>query len=195
MNETNGVVLKKTTLPFTVGTNGTISSVDTIATTIVNPLQARYWSVVPYQLGLGESRLAVKYSVRGCNPEANRIRINLTPDYLHEAINGLLQQHPGCMQFLVQPRTAASMSVEDSSVEWNESEAPFYQVATIHFLAQDIEKPAQNELCEHLSFTPWHSLAEHRPLGITNRLRKAIYDHMKTINIGLNDTLSIKSPS
>ena len=28
---------------------------------------------------------------------------------------------------------------------------------------------------ENLSFTPWHALPEHRPLGGINRARKAIY--------------------
>ena len=85
------------------------------------------------------------------------------------------------MEFLIQPRTSSKMDVEESSVEWKESDAPFYKVATLHFLPQNIESPEQNSICENLNFTPWHSLAEHRPLGITNRIRKAIYDHM--INI------------
>ena len=29
--------------------------------------------------------------------------------------------------------------------------------------------------CEALSFNPWHTLAEHRPIGGMNRLRRAVY--------------------
>jgi hypothetical protein len=31
------------------------------------------------------------------------------------------------------------------------------------------------EFCENLSYTPWHALPEHEPLGSINRARRAIY--------------------
>ena len=40
--------------------------------------------------------------------------------------------------------------------------------------ATDIDAPGQDELCEALSFTPWHSLPEHEPVGGINRLRRAV---------------------
>jgi hypothetical protein len=38
------------------------------------------------------------------------------------------------------------------------------------------ENPGDNYLSENLSFTPWHSLPEHRPLGNLNRARKKVYE-------------------
>lgn len=38
------------------------------------------------------------------------------------------------------------------------------------------DSPEQIEFGDNLSFTPWHSLPEHRPLGGINRARKIIYE-------------------
>ena len=41
---------------------------------------------------------------------------------------------------------------------------------------QDFETDERRALCESLTFSPWHGLAEHRPLGGINRLRRPVYD-------------------
>jgi hypothetical protein len=91
------------------------------------------------------------------------------------------------MEFLVQPRTSERMEVEDSRIEWKEAQAPFYKVATIRIPQQAFDTPAQNEFCENLSFSPWHALPEHKPLGVTNRLRKVIYEHISRVRHAMND--------
>lgn len=48
---------------------------------IANPLYARYWSMVPYQLGLGNDRQAVKYSVRACSMQPNNLPKNPSHDF------------------------------------------------------------------------------------------------------------------
>jgi hypothetical protein len=65
---------------------------------------------------------------------------------------------------------------------------PFYKVATIRIPSQVFDTPEQNEFCENLSFTPWHALPEHKPLGVTNRLRKIIYDHISRVRHEMNTT-------
>ena len=85
------------------------------------------------------------------------------------------------MDFMVQPRTSAELSIEDSMTEWTEQQAPFYKVATIRIPRQAFDTQEQNTFCEQLSFNPWHALPEHRPLGLTNRLRKVIYDRISRI--------------
>ena len=67
---------------------------------------------------------------------------------------------------------------QQKGTEWLEEEAPFYKVATITIPEQTFDTLEQNEFCENLSFTPWHALPEHRPLGSVNRLRKVIYAHI-----------------
>jgi len=69
-----------------------------------------------------------------------------------------------------------TMPVEDASVAWPEDESPYVTVATLTAAAQDpwtVEKIGAID--EGLSFSPWHALAAHRPLGSVNRARKAAY--------------------
>jgi hypothetical protein len=103
------------------------------------------------------------------NGEANMLR-NVVVDYF--------RAHDASWDVRVQLCTdLAKMPVEDASVVWDESESPYLTVATITAGRQDawtIEKIAAID--EGLSFTPWHALAAHRPLGSVNRARKSAYE-------------------
>jgi hypothetical protein len=173
-------------IPFDLGANGTRIALETRSSRISNPLKARYWSMVPYQLGTGAHRQAVKYSARACSAGIDLLPDKPSHDYLRDALKTSLQGGEACMAFLVQPRTSSSMDVEDSRTEWKESQAPFYAVATIRIPRQHFDTPEQNAFCENLSFTPWHALPEHRPLGVTNRLRKIIYDRISRVRHQMN---------
>ncbi|WP_111894498.1 catalase family protein [Acinetobacter sp. MB5] len=178
---------RKFHIPFALGLKGTLIAAN-LKTKISNPLQTRYWSMVPYQLGLGSDRQVVKYSVRACSAVVDPMPVQPSHDFLREALRNSLQKHDACMEFLVQPRTSNTMSVEDSMTEWKESQAPFYQVATIHIPQQVFDTPDQNKFCENLSFTPWHALPEHKPLGAVNRMRKVIYERISRVRHEMNLT-------
>jgi hypothetical protein len=187
MNDANSDhFYRKLLIPFDLGVKGTVIALKTRSSRIANPLQIRYWSMVPYRLGSGEGRQAVKYSARGCSAKTDSLPKNPGHDYLRDALRSTLRSGDACMEFLVQPRTSDRMDVEDSRIEWKEAEAPFYKVATIRVPAQIFDTPEQNTFCENLSFTPWHALPEHKPLGITNRLRKVIYDHISRVRHEMN---------
>lgn len=179
--------LKKLHIPFALGAKGTWIALNS-RNKISNPLQTRYWSMVPYQLGLGDHRQAVKYSARTCSTIVSPIPARPNRDFLREALRTSLQESDACMEFLVQPRTSTSMSVEDSMTEWKEDQAPFYKVATIHIPKQVFDTPEQNKFCENLSFTPWHALVEHKPLGGINRMRKIIYEQISRVRHEMNST-------
>lgn len=149
---------------------------------------ARYWSMVPYQLGTGTGRQAVRYSARACSRVTDPMPQHPGHDFLRDALRTTLQRGEACMELLVQPRTSSGMDVEDSRIEWKETQAPFYPVATIRIPRQVFDTPEQNAFCENLSFTPWHALPEHKPLGVTNRLRKVIYDHISRVRHEMNST-------
>ena len=182
----NGNLLQKATIPFVLGFKGTKIALQTTSSKIPNPLQTRYFSMVPYQLGTGVDRLAVKYSARSCSNITDPMPSNPENNYLRSALKNTLQKGDACMEFLVQPRTSNDMSVEDSMTEWDESKAPFYKVATIRIPKQEFDTPEQNNFCENLSFSPWHALAEHKPLGATNRMRKVIYNHISRLRHEMN---------
>ncbi|USA45189.1 catalase family protein [Acinetobacter sp. C26M] len=185
-NINSGSTIKKLRIPFVLGFQGTMNAIKASNSNISNPIQTRYWSMVPYQLGLGADRQVVKYSARLCSQNLTVIPDQPSHDFLREALRNSLQQGDACMEFLVQPRTSNKMLVEDSMTEWKEAQAPFYPVATIHIPQQIFDTPEQNRFCENLSFTPWHSLPEHRPLGAINRLRKVIYENISTIRHEMN---------
>ncbi len=179
-------MIRKLHIPFALGFKGTMNALGARNSQIANPLYARYWSMVPYQLGLGNDRQAVKYSVRACSVTANNLPKNPSHDFLRGALKNTLQQTDACMEFLIQPRTSSQMLVEDSMTEWDEKAAPFYQVATIHIPKQNFDTPEQNKFCENLSFTPWHALPVHKPLGAVNRMRKVIYENISRVRHDMN---------
>jgi hypothetical protein len=179
-------MIRKLHIPFALGFKGTMNALGARNSQIANPLYARYWSMVPYQLGLGNDRQAVKYSVRACSVTANNLPKNPSHDFLREALKNTLQQTDACMEFLIQPRTSSQMLIEDSMTEWDEKAAPFYQVATIHIPKQNFDTPEQNKFCENLSFTPWHALPAHKPLGAVNRMRKVIYENISRVRHDMN---------
>ena len=177
-------------VPFILGFQGMVNSFQTTDLEIANPLQTRYWSMVPYQLGTGPDRQAIKFSARpfsGSSCPVIQDTIPSDPDnnFLRQTLQNTLTNGSACMEFLVQPRTP-SMSVENSKEEWKESDAPFFKVATIEIPKQVFDSPQQNTFCEDLSFNPWHSLPDHRPLGSVNRLRKAIYPIISDVRHDLN---------
>ena len=84
---------------------------------------------------------------------------------------------PACFRFLLQRRAdPATMSVEDSRVPWDQEKSAFVPVAILTVPVQEFTSEGRARFCENLSFTPWHSLPVHRPLGNINRTRKTVYE-------------------
>lgn len=87
-----------------------------------------------------------------------------------------LSAQDACFVFRVQRRSRpATMPIEDPTIEWSEQESAYVPLAKITIPRQSFSSLAQMNFCENLSFTPWHSLPEHRPLGGINRVRKIVY--------------------
>ena len=142
-----------------------------------NPLQIRYWSTTPYLFG----KTAVKYSAIPQVTHPDAIPAHPGPDYLREAMVRQLSQREALFDFTVQLQVNASdMPIEDPGKEWRETQSPFRKVATIRIPQQEFDSEAQRTFGENLSFTPWHSLPAHRPLGGINRARKIVYDVIST---------------
>jgi hypothetical protein len=87
------------------------------------------------------------------------------------------------VQFRASPK---SMPVEDPMVEWSEARSPFIKVAEIRIPPQSFRGEEQLTICENLSFTPWHALPEHRPLGGINRMRKTVYETISKLRHQMN---------
>jgi hypothetical protein len=137
-----------------------------------SPLSDQYYSMSAYRLG----PQTVKFSARSCdNPVAGGTdRSN--PNFLRDAMQDVLRYEDACFLFMVQVRDEDSrMPVEDTTVRWSEKDSPFVPVARVYIPRQDFDTPAQNEMCENLSFNPWHGLTDHQPLGKVNEMRRELY--------------------
>ncbi|MDB5764452.1 MAG: hypothetical protein JWQ21_3447 [Herminiimonas sp.] len=137
-----------------------------------NPLQIRYWSTTPYLFG----NAAVKYSAIPHVDAADAIPGNPDKDFLRKAMAAQLAHGTAVFDFAVQFQADADrMPIEDSGCEWSETVSPFRKIATIKILQQHCDDEKHRQFGENLSYTPWHSLPEHRPLGGINRARRVVY--------------------
>ena len=138
-----------------------------------NPLQHQYFSNTAYKLGPHN----IKFSARACDVNAATANPDtLEENYLRKVMQQHLQQTDACFHFQVQQQKPEyNMPIEDPSVLWQESNSPFITVADIHIPKQVFDRSEQNQFCENLSFSPWHALPAHRPIGALNRIRKEVY--------------------
>jgi hypothetical protein len=149
---------------------------------VASPLEINYWSGTPFWLGpdSGEGGHAVKYSAvshqAGLTPPPGHPE-DLPDDYLTRTLSQYLLSQEAVFDFKVQLQTdPVAMPVEDVSVEWDETVSPPLTLATLHIPPQQIDTYGDLATrCETMSFSPWHALAEHRPMGGINRLRKVVY--------------------
>lgn len=151
--------------------------------TIDNPLHAQYWSTTPSRLGSGQMKFTAK-PCAGAVFNAAADQANQGRDRLGQNLARHLGQQAACFDFMVQPRTVPDhMPIEDPTVLWSETQSPFVKVATLEVPQQ---VPDQGAACEVLSFSPWHTLPAHQPLGGISRMRKAVYQEVTTLRHGLN---------
>jgi hypothetical protein len=79
------------------------------------------------------------------------------------------------VQFFV---NETSTPIENASVDWEESVAPYVTVACLHIPQQNLADAAAGKFAEQVeaaAFDPWGALMDHRPLGDVMRARKAVY--------------------
>lgn len=150
---------------------------------IVSPLEIQYWSATPYQLG----PWVVKFFVKPSSNNVSGRKPGKTKDYLREAMVDYLKTQTASFDFYIQlqnQRNPERTPIEDPRIEWKNVET--HKVATIKIPAQVFDSPEQEQFGEGLSFTPWHSLPEHRPLGSINRVRQEVYKRTAALRRQLN---------
>jgi hypothetical protein len=137
-----------------------------------NPLNIRYFSVVPYLLGVR----AVKYSLIPRKVGDATVPAHAADDYLKQAMVDRLSSGEVVFDFAVQfQMDPYLMPIEDPGIAWNEADSPFLKVATLTIPAQVFDSAERAEFGDNLSFNPWRCLAEHRPLGGISRARRQVY--------------------
>ena len=78
------------------------------------------------------------------------------------------------------------------AVRWSERLSPPIVAATLHIPRQSFDSPAQRAFVGNLSYNPWHSLPEHRPLGNQSRTRLRLYSELSRFRQQMNATPHIE---
>ena len=147
-----------------------------------SPVDNRYFGGAPFLFGDGA---AMKISARPLSIVPGEVPDLLHDDYLRRALHQRLTA-PGAQDVVfsieLQVQTAAELhgridtEIEDACTEWDEGPHPFVRVGTLTIPPQEFDTDERRAHCEGLSFSPWNGIAEHRPLGGINRLRRAVYE-------------------
>lgn len=160
-----------------LGFGRAVSLLRTLARGIAEPVTSvatlRYHSAVPIKYG----PYAVHYALfPQAKADGGSTR---TPEQLGEELSARLLEGPVSYDLRVQFYSDAQHTpIEDASVEWPESYAPFLTVARLVLPQQDTGSKRGRrvaELCEGWSFDPWHTTADFRPLGNMMRARNHAY--------------------
>ena len=153
-----------------------------------SPFQAPYFSCVPYLLGEGQ---AMQYSVWPKSKRRTRVpRLPMRPpdDYLREAMAAALTAGDVELDIRLQRQTDPHlMPIENNAVLWPEKLSPRVSVATLRLPRQRFDSPAQMGFARRLSYNPWHTIAEHRPLGNQSRARRRMYLELSKLRHSMND--------
>jgi hypothetical protein len=155
--------------------------------TQTSPLECRYYSCTPYLLGQGRAML---YSMRPRTTVRSKIADlpRRPPDnYLRDNMIATLSEQDVVFDLLLQIQTDPhAMPIENAAVRWPESLSPFIPAATIHIPAQRFDSPEQLRFASRLSYTPWHCIPDHRPLGNQNRARRRMYYELSRLRFSKN---------
>jgi hypothetical protein len=153
-----------------------------------SPLEAPYFSCVPYLLGEGQ---AMQYSFWPLTSKRTKVpRLPLRPpdDYLRQAMANTLASEDALFDVRLQLQTDPHlMPIENNGVYWPERLSPRRSVATLRIPKQMFTSQAQLDFARRLSFNPWHCIAEHRPLGNQGRARRRMYDTLSKLRHTMNN--------
>ena len=106
------------------------------------------------------------------------LQVNGVPNALREAVVDFFAQHGG--EWAIQAQLCTNlddMPVENAAKIWPEDKSPYLTVGTIRVAPQTAWSEARSVAVDDgMSFSPWHGLAAHRPLGSIMRVRKQAYE-------------------
>jgi len=151
-----------------------------------NLFAEQYWSVSPYRLGKPDQ--AVKYSVIPTTKKISKPTDKNNSHFLRKVMQQNLESTTVTFDFMIQVQEDADkMPIENTCVEWK---SEFIKVATISIAPQNFDTPERNSFGENLSYSPWHCLKEHQPLGGVNRARHAAYMEIAKFRLENNKQLN-----
>ena len=144
-----------------------------------NLLGETYFSQAPILYGTHMAKIAVApISDALIQLKNSKVDLDNKPDGLREAVINFFANQPAQWELRVQLNTDLSaMPIEDSSVEWPQELSPYIPVAVLTVKPQSAWSDARvSAVDDGMSFSPWHCIAAHRPIGSIMRVRKMAYE-------------------
>ena len=152
-----------------------------------SPLEAPYFSCVPYLLGEGQAMQYSFWPKSKTRTPIPRLPFRPPDDYLRNAMVASLNN--GDVEFDVRLQLQTDphlMPIENNGVLWPERLSPRVSVATLRLPRQTFNTPEQMAFARRLSYNPWHCIAEHRPLGNQSRARRRMYYELSKLRHTMN---------
>lgn len=144
-----------------------------------NILGETFFSQVPILFG----PYMAKVSVAPVSPELialTDVSVDLKgkPNGLREAVTDFFAVNGAQWELRIQLCTdLKEMPIENAAVVWPEEQSAYIAVARIIVKPQVTWSEARAMAVEDgMSFSPWHGVAEHRPIGSIMRIRKVAYE-------------------
>jgi hypothetical protein len=106
------------------------------------------------------------------------LNVNGVPNGLRQAVVEFFRDNGGVWEVRAQLCTdLEKMPIENAAVVWPEELSPYRPIASITVKPQPAWNDARaSAVDDGMSFSAWHGLAAHRPLGGIMRARKAAYE-------------------
>ena len=157
---------------FLVGHASTAAEALSRTNPIDSMVTERFWSGGAFHLGAHQ---AVKMSTRPCDLHLVREPKRDSEDYLRTDLVAAAAKDGVCMTLYVQFQAdPVRTPIENASKIWEETDSPLVPVGRIVMPPQIVD-PGATAACDALSFSPWHSLPAHKPMGHINRARRFVY--------------------
>ncbi|MGQ0699723.1 MAG: catalase family protein [Panacagrimonas sp.] len=161
-----------------------------------HPLGDTYYSQTPYLYGEYMAKFALA-PVSDDLMALTKAPLDLdgSPNGLRDAVDAFFAGHAGTWELRVQLCTdVEAMPIENPQTPWSEDQSPYVSVARLVVTPQAAWSEARSAAVDDgLSFSPWHGLAAHRPLGSVNRMRRKAYEMARQFRADRNGR-SVEEP-
>jgi hypothetical protein len=125
----------------------------------------------------------VKLAVAPLSPELKALtkaplKVDGEPNGIREAVIDFFAKRGGEWEVRVQFAIDHEHTpIETASHAWPEERSPYLPIGKIVVQPQTARSEARSAAVDDgMSFSPWHALADHRPLGSIMRVRKVAYE-------------------
>jgi hypothetical protein len=138
-----------------------------------------FYSQVPLRWGDYIAKVAVAPSSEALKAlTGEHLHIDGVPDALRQSMIDFFAENGG--EWVIQAQLCTDlddMPVEDAHKRWDEDTSPYRTVGRIVVPPQTAWSESRSAAVDDgMAFSPWHSLAAHRPLGQIMRLRRPAYE-------------------